>query len=205
MPYLSKHKAMNITILSGATRGYSNSVYVATRIKDILTSIDRNLDVLLINNREVQLPVYEDNDFLDSRELEAIQKVSSQLKSADALVIVSPEYNGGMAGALKNTLDYFRKEYEWKPMGLVSVTSGTLGGQNAMNQMAAFASYVGACLCPTRLLVSQVDSVVKAPASPEALRFETNAKKFCNDLLYFTEVVKTGMLNLKNKEFLKQI
>ncbi|MFN3951540.1 MAG: NADPH-dependent FMN reductase [Thermaurantimonas sp.] len=186
---------MNILILSGATRSCSYSTMIANRLKEIFSGLDADATLTFIDNRDLQLPTYDDYDHLTPEHRKTIHYVSEHLYAADALILVSPEYNGGMAGGLKNTLDFFRKEYEWKPMGLVSVTSGTLGGQNAMNQLAAFASYVGACLSPTRLMVSQVQHVFENPDGEEAKRFEKNAEKFCSDLILFTSMIKNGLLN----------
>ena len=186
---------MNILILSGATRSYSYSTLIANRLKQIFSELDADTALTFIDNRDLNLPIYDNYDNLTPDHKLTLTSVSKQLFASDALILVSPEYNGGMAGGLKNTLDYFRKEYEWKPMGLVSVTSGTLGGQNAMNQLAAFASYVGACLSPTRLMVSQVQHVFDNPEGDEAKRFEKNAEKFCSDLILFTSMIKKGLLN----------
>ena len=120
---------MNITLLSGATRIGSYSLNIAQKLKEKLELIE-GVNAQLINNRELNLPVYEDDSELSIEQLRKISETSQILKNSDAIVLISPEYNGGMSGGLKNTLDYFRSEYSWKPMAVVSVTSGTLGGQN---------------------------------------------------------------------------
>jgi NAD(P)H-dependent FMN reductase len=50
------------------------------------------------------------------------------LKRADGLVIVSPEYNHGYPGSLKELLDSAYEEYFHKPVGLCGVSSGIIGG-----------------------------------------------------------------------------
>lgn len=185
---------MKIVILSGATRSSSHSTQIARRLEHIFSQVRPDIETRLIENKDLQLPVYDDISNLSQESKSTIKSISQILFDSDALVLVSPEYNGGIAGGLKNTLDYFRKEYEWKPMGLVSVTSGTLGGQNAMNQLAAFGSYVGACLSPTRLMVSSVQLVLEDTSSDEAKRFVRNAEKFCTDLVFFASMIKNGML-----------
>jgi len=177
---------MKITLLSGATRIGSFSHVIALKLLQKLQDT-QGIDAQLINNRELALPLYEDNSVLTGKQLEDISNTSALLKSSNAIVLISPEYNGGMSGGLKNTLDYFRPEYSWKPMALVSVTSGTLGGQNAMHQMTQFASYVGACLMPNRLMVSEVQAICADDNSPQAMRFQKNSDKFLQDLQRFTK------------------
>lgn len=181
---------MNIVLLSGATRIGSHSAKIAEKLQEKLAEQAHIHKLTLIENRSLGLPLYEDNVALSTEQLDLIASTSKLLHEADALILISPEYNGGMSGGLKNTLDYFRPEYSWKPMGLVSVTSGTLGGQNAMQQLTQFAAYVGACIMPTRLMVSEVQEIISNIHSPQAERFNKNADKFVTDMLRFTEKMK---------------
>lgn len=53
---------------------------------------------------------------------------SATVSAADAVVLVMPEYNHGYTAPLKNALDYLSREWEGKPVGLVSyggVAAGT--------------------------------------------------------------------------------
>lgn len=60
---------------------------------------------------------------------------SEKVKKADGLIIVSPEYNHGYPGALKNTLDYLYEEYARKPVGICGVSLGGLGGGRMVEQL----------------------------------------------------------------------
>ena len=53
---------------------------------------------------------------------------SAAMMRADALVIVSPEYNHGYPGLLKHALDTNLKEYIHKAVGVVGVSAGPWGG-----------------------------------------------------------------------------
>jgi len=55
---------------------------------------------------------------------------SAAVDSADAFVIVAPEYNYAMNAALKNALDYLSAEWAHKPVGLVTY-GGASGGMRA--------------------------------------------------------------------------
>lgn len=56
---------------------------------------------------------------------------SEQVEWADAVVVVSPEYNYGTSPVLKNSFDYLHEEWAYKAMGIVSyggVSAGTRAG-----------------------------------------------------------------------------
>jgi NAD(P)H-dependent FMN reductase len=53
---------------------------------------------------------------------------SARVDAADAFVFVTPEYNYGMPGSLKNAIDYLHREWAYKPVGFVSyggIAAGT--------------------------------------------------------------------------------
>ena len=57
------------------------------------------------------------------------------MNRADALVIVTPEYNHGYAGLLKHVLDTNLKEYVHKAAGIVGVSAGVFGGARAIQNL----------------------------------------------------------------------
>jgi NAD(P)H-dependent FMN reductase len=54
--------------------------------------------------------------------------------AADAIVLVTPEYNHGYAAPLKNAIDYLLHEWMYKPVGLVSY-GGVSGGMRAVQML----------------------------------------------------------------------
>jgi NAD(P)H-dependent FMN reductase len=54
---------------------------------------------------------------------------SRAVGSADALIVVMPEYNAGFPAPLKNALDFLHAEWAGKPLGVVSYGGG--GGARA--------------------------------------------------------------------------
>jgi NAD(P)H-dependent FMN reductase len=65
----------------------------------------------------------------------AVQQWSGIVDAADALVIVSPEYNHGYPAVLKNALDWLYPEFADKPVGLVGVSNGPSGGARVIEQL----------------------------------------------------------------------
>ncbi len=59
---------------------------------------------------------------------------AKRIKSADAIVVVTPEYNRGYPGALKTAIDSVVSEWSAKPIGFVSY-GGISGGLRAVEQL----------------------------------------------------------------------
>ena len=85
-----------------------------------------------INNREglvaelvdlAQLPMPVD----DAGEAIKDAAFSAKMNAADALVIVTPEYNHSFPGLLKHVLDSCLKEYIHKAVGVAGVSAGPFG------------------------------------------------------------------------------
>lgn len=60
---------------------------------------------------------------------------SESMSRADALVIVSPEYNHGYSGLLKHVLDSCLQEYIHKAVGIVGVSAGPWGGTRGIQDL----------------------------------------------------------------------
>ncbi|WP_431780927.1 NADPH-dependent FMN reductase [Streptomyces chumphonensis] len=62
------------------------------------------------------------------------QELARRLSEADAFAVVTPEYNHSYPAALKNAIDWFREEWQAKPVGLVSY-GGQGGGVRAAEHL----------------------------------------------------------------------
>ncbi len=64
---------------------------------------------------------------------EAVARFTSKIAEGDAFVIVTPEYNRGTSGVLKNALDWVYQEWNNKPVGFVAY--GSVGGARSVEQL----------------------------------------------------------------------
>ena len=67
---------------------------------------------------------------------DTVKDFKSRIKAADAVLIVTPEYNYSIPGVLKNAIDAASRPYgdsawEGKPVALMSASTGMLGGARA--------------------------------------------------------------------------
>jgi NAD(P)H-dependent FMN reductase len=60
---------------------------------------------------------------------------SDAMNRADALVLVTPEYNRGYPGLLKHVLDTNLREYIHKAVGVVGVSAGVFGGARVIENL----------------------------------------------------------------------
>jgi NAD(P)H-dependent FMN reductase len=63
----------------------------------------------------------------------AVTRWAAAIAGADAYVVVTPEYNHGPSGVLKNALDHLYPEWARKPIGFVG--HGNAGGARAIEQL----------------------------------------------------------------------
>lgn len=85
-----------------------------------------------------QLPMY--NQDLDGNPPGEWTEFRNRLKTYDAVIFVTPEYNRSVPGVLKNAIDVASRPYgknalNGKPGGVVSVSIGTLGGFGANHNL----------------------------------------------------------------------
>jgi len=77
---------------------------------------------------------------------EIVSDFKSRVQGADAVLIVTPEYNRSFPGVLKNALDWGSRppgQSVWagKPTGIIGTSPGaigTFGGQNQLKQVLSF-------------------------------------------------------------------
>jgi NAD(P)H-dependent FMN reductase len=72
-----------------------------------------------------------------------------EVHSADALLLVTPEYNGSIPASLKNAIDWISRPYgagaiSGKPLAVIGTTSGHYGGAWAHDDTRKAASIAGA-------------------------------------------------------------
>jgi chromate reductase, NAD(P)H dehydrogenase (quinone) len=80
------------------------------------------------------IPPY--NQDIESPLPEKVKEFKDKIKKADAILIVTPEYNYSMSGVLKNAIDWGSRPYgdnsfEDKPVAIMSASTGILGGARA--------------------------------------------------------------------------
>ena len=92
----------------------------------------------------------------------AVDALSSRLQAADGLILITPEYNGGMPGVFKNTLDWLTRPAEQmaanfagRPTALAGATPGGLGTTLAQSGSLVVLRQLKVHLFPDHLRISR--------------------------------------------------
>jgi chromate reductase len=120
--------------LSGSLRRQSHCTAV---LRTIAEALPEGLALELFPLHDV--PLYDqDRDGEDAPE--AVRALRGAIAAADGLAVISPEYNYGMSGVLKNALDWasrpaMRSPLKGKPTLLMTASPGFTGGARAQVQL----------------------------------------------------------------------
>jgi len=87
----------------------------------------------------------------------ALEEFRQDIVNADGFVLVTPEYNFGLPGALKNLLDLFFVEWHHKPFALVGA-GGISGGYRALDTLRIIVPGLVGVTIPTVLPVHRVET-----------------------------------------------
>ena len=125
--------AYKIAIIVGSLREGSLNRKMARAICAIRGD---NLDCSMIEIGD--LPLY--NQDLDSNPPAQWVRFRDQVRPADGVLFVSPEYNRGIPGVLKNAIDvgsrpYGQSVFDKKTAAIVTVSPGAIGGFGANHQI----------------------------------------------------------------------
>jgi NAD(P)H-dependent FMN reductase len=129
--------SLNIPVILGSVREGRKSVFAANFLVEKIKALGHESQ--LVDFKEMPLPFF--NSPLMPVEMKGvypepnIQKWSEIAYTADAYVIVAPEYNHGYPAVLKNALDWLYLEFDHKPVGLVGVSNGPVAGSRAIEQL----------------------------------------------------------------------
>jgi NAD(P)H-dependent FMN reductase len=179
-----------IPIIVGSTRRDRQSIKVA---RFVLARLQQRSGVTteLLDLLEYNFPIMEERLHRRDDPPPRLQEYAGKIARADSLIIVSPEYNNGYPGVLKNALDYLLPEYERKPVGIVTVSAGGFGGINCLAQLRLVTIGMGAFPIPVNLSVSKVHDSFQDDGTPNDAAYEKRAAAFLDEVLWFTEAIAT--------------
>jgi NAD(P)H-dependent FMN reductase len=157
-----------VLVLVGSLRADSLNRRIAEKLAELAPA---GVEVEIAENLH-ELPFY--NEDLDGENVpSAAAALRDQVKRADRVLAVTPEYNGTMPAVLNNAIDWLSRPYgvgalKGKPFGVIGATPTPYGGKWAHQDTARSAGIAGAVVVED-VTVSQSALEVDVLTDPEVL------------------------------------
>lgn len=177
---------LRIPVLVGSVRRGRQSIKVARFAGDRLRRA--GADAPLLDLADFDLPVMEERLHRRDDPPPGLVAFSDAIREADAVVIVSPEYNGSIPGVLKNALDYIHGEWERKPVGIVTLSAGAFGGVQVHNHLQLLFLRLKA-LPVAHMAVPTVGRSFDDEGEPREERYEKAFARFTETLEWYTRAL----------------
>lgn len=174
-----------IPVILGTPRQGRMSEHVARFVLREV-SARKGVETELIDIREMALTT------LDAGEAIKDARFSATVGRADALVIVTPEYNHGYPGLLKHVLDTNLKEYIHKAVGICGVSAGGFGGTRVIQSLLPVMRELGLVTIFWDGNFSSVQNVFDASGTLRDASYVKRIDKFLKELIWMAKVLRYG-------------
>lgn len=194
---MTNNTNLNIKIIAGSTREgrFSDkaAIWIAEEIKK-----QEGVEVEVLDLRDYNMPFFNEpvspSFKKEPYKNEAVARFTKKIDEGDAFVIVTPEYNHGTSGVLKNAIDWVYQEWNNKPVAFLSY--GSVGGARAVEQLRLNA--IELQMAPVRNAV-HIPGEQYFPAVFGKTKFSElfalqadNAKAMITQLLWWTRALKNA-------------
>jgi NAD(P)H-dependent FMN reductase len=182
--------ALKVLVFYGSVRSDRQGIKAAKFAVNKLR--ERGHDVSLIDPVVYRLPLLDKmyKEYDKGKAPEPLETLAEMIRSADAFVVVSGEYNHSIPPPLTNLMDHFLEEYFFRPSGIVCYSSGAFGGVRAAMQLRAFLGEIGTVSIPTLFPVPHVQDAFNDEGEPVNAELHEHFKQFLDELEWYANAIK---------------
>ena len=177
-----------ITLIVGTNRPDSNTRKVATHVEEIYAALGVPLRVLDL----AKLPpeIFAPSSY--GEKPASFQPFANGVLNASGLVVLSPEYNGGVPGVLKYFIDMlkFPESFEKRPVCFVGVAAGIWGALRPVEQLQAIFGYRNAFVYPERVFLPQINRLLNDAGRLNDAEIVSRLEKQAKGFIDFVERIK---------------
>lgn len=153
-----------------------------------LKAVQGSHDFEVLSLSDYLIPLYDGDLEAQTGIPDTVKRLGDKIMGARGLILSSPEYNGGISGVFKNTIDWISRlspmPWSGKQILLLAASPGGLGGVRGLGHSRVPLESLGAFVYPEMFGLAQAHqafdeaSQLKDPATAE--RFNKLLKKFTN-------------------------
>jgi NAD(P)H-dependent FMN reductase len=180
----------HIVILSASVRTGRNSHRVALYFKKFLEKTKSGTAEIL-DLTTYNFPVFHERLQYQESPSPEVLDFANKIKTADGVIIVTPEYNGGYPASLKNVVDLLYNEWRRKPIAISTVSDGVFGGTQVITSLQFSLWKIRAWTVPAMFPVPKVQESFDEQGNPkDKAATDKRATGFVNELLWCIEANK---------------
>jgi len=130
---MSSHSHVRILGIAGSLRRGSYN-QAALRVAKLLTPENSEIDIFHLDD----IPMFNEDD--EKHPPSSVLELKKRIRSADSVLIVTPEYNYSIPGVLKNAIDWASRPYgdsAWsgKSAAIMGASFGAIGTARAQHHL----------------------------------------------------------------------
>jgi NAD(P)H-dependent FMN reductase len=186
---VTEGRPLSIPVILGTSRRGRMSVHAARFVFQELRKRD-GLCTELIDIGDLE------HHFDDNGQGTGDPGFAARMARADAIVIVTPEYNHAMPGLLKHVLDSCLKEYIHKAAGIVAVSAGPFGGTRVIETSLPVLRELGLVTIFWDVNVGSVSKVFDESGELLDPAFVRRTDKFLGELIWMARTLRYGRENV---------
>jgi len=181
---------LKIAIIIGSTRPGRNGEAVAKWIYKIAQK-RTDAEFELVDIKDFNLPLLDEPmpPVMGQNSKPHTKTWAAKISSFDAYVFVTPEYNHGTSGALKNAIDFLFAEWTNKAAGFVSY--GGAGGARAVEQLRLVLAEVQMATVRNQVLLSMYTDFENFSVFKPGPTKEQSVNDVLDQLIAWGEALKT--------------
>lgn len=178
-----------IPILLGTVRDERRSEWVARAV--LARAQARGWDSRLFDPREWPFGNLVRREWEMDPRPPRVAEFVDEMARADGFLIVSPEYNYGYPGTLKNMLDALYDEWNRKPFAVVGV-GGISGGLRMMEHLRGVVAGLGAVSVPHSVPVQFVEKTWGPDGPTDGTDWRPRFDKLLDELAWYAHALKAA-------------
>jgi NAD(P)H-dependent FMN reductase len=156
---------------------------------------ERGASAELVDARAVDLPMLDRmyKEHPSGEAPPALEALAEKIRTADAFVFVTGEYNWGVQPGLKNLTDHFLEEWYWRPAAIVSYSAGRFAGARAGLAWHGILSEMGMVVVSSTIAVGGIGHAFDAtgePAGDGGAALTRAFPRFADDLGWWTQAAR---------------
>jgi NAD(P)H-dependent FMN reductase len=183
---------LRLVVVYGSVRSERQGIRAARFIVNECRA--RGHEVALVDPVEYRLPLLDKmyKEYPPGAAPETLQRLAALIVPADAIVVVSGEYNHSIPPALSNLLDHFLEEYFWKPSAIVCYSAGAFGGVRAAMQLRMMLAELGMVSIPSIFPVPKVQDAFAEDGTPHDPKTHEHVQKFLDELEWYAWALRAA-------------